>query len=329
MAVRRRFMLAVGVTLIASLTGGLPVRAQQKRSAVIGFLGPASAAAYAGWLESMKVTLRELGYIEGRDVRLEARFGDGSQERLPQQAAELVRLRVDVIVTSSTAAALAAKRATSTIPIVTALISDPVDSGVVASLSRPGGNVTGTAFLLRELHGKRLEVLMEAVPKIKRVAFFANPENASAEIIAAQAYATARKLGVELVQVDVRRSIDVEAAFTEASRRVDAALFTDDPVFNAAGRRLGELSLERRIPAIGFDSRVAEGGALMAYGVDQHDMFRRAARYVDKILKGANPAELPVERSSRFLLTVNQKTARALDIRVPGAVLLRADRVIE
>ena len=310
--------------------GCAPLRAfaQQKQLAVVGFLGPASATAYASWLDVMHARLRELGYVDGKNLRFVPRYGDGSFERLSEHAADLVRLKAHVIVTSSTDAALAAKRATTTIPIVTALISDPVDTGVVASLSRPGGNVTGTTFLLRELNGKRLELIKETLPQVRRVAVLLNAKSASSSKVM-QVEDTARALKLQLVKMDVERPADLETRVAALAGKVDAVVINDDPLFNASASRIGQLVLQARLPAVGFDDRVAEGGALLAYAIDQHDMFRRAAGYVDKVLKGAKPADLPIERSSRFLLTVNQKVARALGLQVPTAVRIRADRVIE
>lgn len=329
-ALRTRLRLLV-VPFLVTVLPTLRVFAQSPgRTVVIGFLGPASAAAYARWLDVLNVTLRESGYVEGRNLRTEYRYGEGNYERLPSHAADLVRLKVDVIVTSSTPATLAVKKATASIPIVTALISDPDETGVVASLRQPGGNVTGPAFFLRELNEKRLELLRETLPKIKRVAFFVNPSNITMTRLTEQANEQARLLGLELITVPVRDAADVEPRFSEINaRRPDAAIFVDDPVFNAVVSRIGELSLRYRLPTIGFDERVAEGGALLAYSVDQADLFRQAAAYVVKILRGARPADLPIERSSRFLLTVNRKTAQTLNISIPTPVLLRADRIIQ
>jgi putative tryptophan/tyrosine transport system substrate-binding protein len=320
-------------TLLLALAGALtPFSAfgqSAYRTATVGFLGPASPAAYASWLQSLKDRLRELGYIENRNLRLEPRYGNGSYERLAQQAREFARLKVDVIVTSSTPAVREAIRANPDTPIVTALIADPVDMGVVQSLARPGGNVTGMAYFLRELNGKRLELLKEMLPGIKRIAVLANADNAAARSMLQQAHSTSRLLEIELREFRTSGSEQFGATFAAiAADRPDALLITDDPIYNAYAKQIGALCLAHRLAAIG-GTEFMDHGVVLAYSVDHHEMFRRAAGYVDKILRGARPSELPIERSSHFRLVVNRKVARTLGVAVPQAVLLRAERTIE
>lgn len=299
-------------------------------SRAVGFLGPASAEAYGPWIESLRAGLRDLGYVEGVNIRFEFRYGEGSYEAVARHAADLVRENIDVIVTSSTPATFEAKRATARIPIVMALVSDPVDSGLVASLAKPGGNVTGTAYFVPEMNGKRVELLKEMLPSAKLLAVLVNPENVVAGAALRQTTATASALRIQVYECRASKRADFQASFAAAAeRRADALLIIDDPIFNAHAEEIGMLAMTHRLPAIGSSEFVLRGGVLMSYMVDQREMFRRAAAYVDKVFKGAKPAELPIDRSSRFELVVNQKAARALGVRVPQSILVRADRVIQ
>jgi putative ABC transport system substrate-binding protein len=274
--------------------------------------------------------LRDLGYVEGQNLIFEWRSADGHADRLPTLAAELVRLNVDLILTPNTQTTLAAKRATPTIPIVMCAASDPVDTGLVTSLARPGGNVTGGSVTGGELSRKRLELLKEVIPTIFRVAVLFDPTNASHPIFWRETEIAAKVLGVTLQRVDVRAPEDIEAAFAAIGQlQVDALfVFTEPMIYNERGR-IADLAARDRLPVVNMIRGAAEAGDLMSYGPDYPDLYRRAAIYVDKILKGAKPADLPVEEPVKFDLVINLKTAKALGITIPQSVLLRADEVIE
>jgi putative ABC transport system substrate-binding protein len=279
-------------------------------------------------LEAFHQGLRDLGYVEGRNVVLELRYTEGASERLGPLAAELVALSPDVLLAAGTRAALALKRATTTIPIV-ALSSDAVGSGLVASLARPGGNVTGLSNLQPELGAKRLELLKEILPALSRVALLYTA-SASARLQVREAEAAARSLGVEFQSVEVRGRGDLDAAFTAIVRgRAEALYVIFDPTTFAQLPRLVAFAREKQLPAIYGIREFAEAGGLLAYGVNQADLLRRAAIYVDKIVKGAKPADLPVEQPTKLELIVNLKTARALGLAIPQSVLIRADHVIQ
>ena len=313
----------------AALTGpGLALAPAGGRRS-IGFLLPATREGFESRVEALRAGLRELGYVEGKSVAYEYRAADGKYERLPALAAELIGLKVDVLVTAGTPGALALKGATATIPIVIATIADPTLTGIVPSLARPGGNITGLMFVVAELNAKRLEFLKQALARLKRVAVLMNPANKAMPPVQREMGQAGAKLGVELVRFDVRGPDEFEGAFAGiAAKRADAVVIVEDSMLNVNAARLGALATAKRLPAIGVDE-VAEGGGLLAYGVDQREMFRRAAAYVDKILKGAKPADLPIERSSTFSLVLNLKTARQLGLTIPVDIRLRADRVIE
>ena len=317
--------LGAGAALTAS-GAGLAQAAGLRR---IGFLLSATREGFESRVEALRAGLRELGHVEGKSIAYEYRAADGKYERLPALAADLIGLKVDVLVTAGTPGALALKGATTTIPIVIATISDPVATGIVPSLARPGGNITGLMFVVAELNAKRLEFLQQTLPRLKRVAVLMNPDNASMAPVQREMAEAGAKLGVELVRFDVRAPDDFEAAFAGVTaKRSDAVVIVEDAMLNVNAARLGALATTKRLPSIGLDE-VADGGGLLAYGVNQQEMFRRAAAYVDKILKGAKPADLPIERSSTFTLVVNLKTARQLGLAVPREIRLRADRVIE
>jgi ABC-type uncharacterized transport system substrate-binding protein len=275
--------------------------------------------------------LRELGYMEGRNIVFERRFGEGNQERLPALAAELVRLNVDVIVTGSNPVITAVKQATSTIPVVMAVSRDPVGSGFVANLARPGGNITGLSNDPGpDILGKNMELLKEAVPRISRVAYLWNPAPPGANTYRKVAESAVRKLGVTWQSVEVRQPNEFEGAFAAMVReRTDAVLVAQDPLFLSARSRVVSLATRHRLPTVYGNREYAEVGGLMSYGPNIADQFRRAAAYIDKILKGAKPADLPVEQPTKFELVINLKTAKALGLTIPPALLARADHVIE
>ena len=320
---------AIGVTF--ALFGVVAQAQQAKKVPRIGFLTGASPAANAARIEAFRQGMRELGYVEGKTIVIEWRSAEGKPDRLPALAAELVRLKVDIIVSGGPAPTRPAKEATSTIPIVMGFDNDPVGSGFVASLARPGGNITGLSTLAVEISGKRLELLKEIIPGLSRVAVFGSstfPGNAQA---LRETEFAAGVLAVQSQYLDVRASKDYETAFREAKKaRADAVLML---VWGAAlashRKQLVELAAKSRLPAIYADREHVEAGGRMAYGVSITDLYRRAAIYVDKILKGAKPADLPVEQPTKFELVINLKTAKALRLTIPQSILLRVDEVIE
>jgi putative ABC transport system substrate-binding protein len=325
---RRRAFLAglggVGIALRAR-----PAGARTGGPRRIGVLIPAERKGYEKRLDAFRGGLRELGYVEGKNIAFEYRSSEGRYERLTGLAAELSALPVDIIVTSGTPAAQAAKRATTTIPIVVAAIADPVVTGIVPNLARPGGNLTGLMFLVAELNAKRLEILKQALPRMKKAATLMNADNESTAPVQLEMDRAAAILGVEVTRVDVRAPDDFEGAFdTMLSRRAEAVVIVEDAMLNVNAARLGALASARRLPSIGLDD-VATGGGLLAYGVNQLDMFRRAASYVDRIFKGARAGDLPIERSSMFEMVLNLRAAKQLGVAVSSTLRLRADRVIE
>jgi putative ABC transport system substrate-binding protein len=316
------------------LTLGLlvvPFAAEAQQAGVprIGFLGAASASGYAPQLKAFRQGLRDLGYVEGKNIAIEYRWAEGKYARLPELAAELAHRKVDVLVTHGLPGTQAAKGVTTTIPIVIAAVGDAVASGLVASLARPGGNVTGLSYFLPELTAKRLELLKEAVPRIARVALLLNPDNPANGPILQAVNARATALKVEVRQVEARGPQDFEGALSAvASRRGDALVVIDDGTLVANARGVAALAAKTRLPSIGF-KEFAEAGGLMAYGVNFLDMFRRAAVFVDKILKGTKPADLPVEQPTEFELLINLKTAKDLGLTIPQSILIRANEVIQ
>ena len=295
----------------------------------IGFLGPASPGDLPQRLEAFRAGLHALGYQEGRDFVMEFRWAQGDYDRLPALVAELVALKVDVIVTHGTPGVLAAKRGTSTIPIVIAVVGDALGSGIVSSLARPGANVTGLTFFQPELVAKRLELLKEIIPDLRDVGALLNLANPMNEPVLPQVSQLSQSLGLAVHQFDVRGHADLERAFADmAAKRVRALVVFDDAMLLANARAVAALALKERLPSAGWPDFGLEGG-LIAFGVNFPDMFRRAATFVDKILKGAKPGDLPVERAAKFETIVNLKTAKAIGIELPTATLLRADQVIE
>ena len=297
----------------------------------IGCLYAGSPSTQSARIEAFRQGLRELGYVEGENIIIEYRYSEGNYDRLPALAAELVRLKVDIIITGGAPATVAAKEATVMIPIVMTQVGDPVGSGFVASLARPGGKVTGLANFAPELSGKRLELLKEIVPRLSRVAVFGtstSPDNAPS---LREVELAAGAFGVKLQYLDVLRPKDVETAFREASKgRADAVLMmASGPVLNPRRKEILELAVKSRLPVIYTGRASVEAGGLMAYGVNQNDLDRRAATYVDKILRGAKPADLPVEQPTKFEFIINLKAAKQIGLTIPPNVLARADRIIK
>jgi putative ABC transport system substrate-binding protein len=324
--VRRREV----ITLVGgAVTWPLAARAQSSGKVYrIGFLGMFSYAEYRRQVDGLRAGLRQLGYEEGKNIVVHYRWAEGIYERLPVLAAELVKHNVDVIVTYSTPGARAAKQATSTIPIVIH-VGDPVATGLVASLARPGGNLTGMTFFFAEVSAKRVELIKEAIPALTRVAVFVNPANPSHPVALATMQRTASALGVELVPIEVKARDDIAAATgTVATGRVQALVAIEDPLITSNARQIAGFSLQGGLPMIGHRPYV-EAGVLMGYAVDLVDQSYRSASFVDKILKGTPPADLPIERAVKFELIVNLKSAKTLGIELPTSLLIRADEVIE
>ena len=281
-------------------------------------------AAWAPRVDAFRAGLRDLGYVEGKNIVIEFRFAEGQYDRLPELAAELVRLKVDVIVTHSAPGALAAKQATATnpIPVVMTNVGDAVGSGIVASLARPGGNITGDTFFVTELVAKRLEVLKDAIPRVRRVAVLANPDNAATGQYLQAMETAARELNVALLRFDARGPADLDGAFAAmAKESVDALAVIEDVVLIANFKRIAELAVKQRLPSISF-VEYADAGGLFGYGVNFLALYRRAPVFVDKILKGAKPADIPIERPTTFEFVINMKTARALGLAVSSAIRL-------
>ena len=323
---------AIGFALCALLSVlWRPVEAQQpKKVPRIGYLAGASASADTVRYEAFRQGLRELGYVEGKNIVIENRNTEGKFDRISELAAELVRLQVDVIVTTGSNTTGAAKKATTTIPIVMAQDSDPVANGYVASLARPGGNITGLSALAPELNGKRLELLKEIVPKLSRVAIIGSSIVPGHARFLKETEPAAGALRLQLQFLDVLDPKDIETAFRAASKgRVDGLVVLSGPVLSSHRARVLDLVIESRLPAIHNFPEWVEAGGLVTYGVNLPDLYRRAATYVDKILKGAKPGELPVEQPTKFELIINLKTAKQIGLTIPPTVLYRADRVIK
>ena len=321
-------LLVIFVTLAAC---GAVVEAQQPtKIARIGFLAATSPSAISARVEAFRQGLRELGYVEGKNIVIESRYAEGNLDRLPGLAAELISLHVDVIVTAGAANTHAAKEATKIIPIIMALDSDPVGAGFIASLARPGGNITGLSTLAPEISGKQLELLKEIVPKLSRLAVLGNsttPANAQA---LREIELPAGTFRVKLQYLDIRDPKDIETAFRAASKgRAEALLALASPLFVIQRTQLTDLAVKNRLPAIYDRREFVDDGGLMSYGTNFADMSRRAATYVDKILKGRKPADLPVEQPIKFELIINLKAAKQIGLTIPPNVLARADKVIK
>jgi putative tryptophan/tyrosine transport system substrate-binding protein len=319
------------ITLLGGAAAAWPLaaRAQQAtKLSTIGYLGTAAASAWAPWTAAFVQRLHELGWTDGRTVTIQYRWAEGRADRSAELAAELARLKVDVIVTGGNAA-LAAKQASSAVPIVFALVDDPVGMGLVASLARPGGNVTGLAMQTTDLVGKRLSLLREVIPNLRRLAIMANVEYPFAALEMAEAQTAAGTLGLDAAVFEIRRAEDIAPAFEALKDRADALYIVGDALVATHRIQINALALTGRLPTTHVVREFAEAGGLMSYGPNLPDLFRRAADYVDKILRGAKPADIPVEQPTKFELVINLKTAKALGLEVPPALLARADVVVE
>ena len=323
---RREFITLLGG---AAAAWPLAARALQGKLPTIGFLGSGTAATQSQWTGAFVQRLRELGWSEGRDVAIEYRWAEGRNERAAKIAAEFVRLKVDVIVTYGTQSILAAKQATTIIPIVFALTGDPVATGLVASLGRPGGNLTGLSSQAADLGAKRLEILREAVPGLRRLAIMGNAGNPANVLDMARVHEAARILGLDAAIFEIRRTEDIAPTFDAITGRKDALYIPADALINTNRIRINTLALDARLPTMHGSRDYVEAGGLMSYGVNFTDQFRRAAGYVDRILRGAKPADLAVEQPTKFDLVINLKTAKVLGLTIPESFLLRADEVIE
>jgi putative ABC transport system substrate-binding protein len=323
---RREFITLAG----GAAAWPLAARAQQRgKLPTIGFLGPSTPSEASHLVAAFVQRLRELGWIEGRTIAVEYRWAEGRADRAAEIAAEFVRLKVDVIVTSGTALVIAARQATSVVPIVFATAGDPLSTGVVASLARPGGNVTGLSLQQTDLAGKRLELLHEVVPSLGRLAIMAYVGAPASVLEMDEIQAAARTLGLEVTTLGIQRVQDIAASFDALKDHADALYVCTDPFLNTSRIRIITLALAARLPTMyQYRDYVAVGG-LMSYGPNLPDLFRRAGDYVDKILRGAKPADLPVEQPTKFDLVINLVTAKALGVDVPPTLLARADEVIE
>jgi len=324
---KRRDVFALAAAVAAWPLAG---RGQQPdKVARIGFLGATSASGWANQMAALQSGLRDLGYVPGKNIRIEVRWAEEQYHRLPALAAELVRLQLDLLLTYGTPGTLAAKRATRDVPIVFVYSGDAVAAGLVASLTRPGGNVTGSTYFLPQLMAKRLELLKEAMPHLARVAILVKPDNPLFTSTLPVVQSAAKSLNLDLHRFDAHSPSEFEAAFAKmAESRVEAVVFQEDAVFLGSLRAIADLAARRSLPFAG-SSDFAEAGALIGYGVDFVEMCRGAAVFVDKILKGAKPADVPVEQATKFETVLNTRAAKSLGLAVPTSLLLRADRVIE
>jgi ABC-type uncharacterized transport system substrate-binding protein len=325
---RRQF-----ITLLAGAAVAWPLAAraqQQGRTYRIGFLGNSTATLEANLVGPFREGLRDLGYEEGQNIVVEYRWAEGKYDRFPALIAELLAANVNVIVTAGTPASLAVKNATATVPVVMVAVGDPVGTGLVPSLARPGGNLTGLSSIAPDLEGKRLELLREVVPNISHVAMFINSFNPFHTASERQARAAAQALGIKLLVLDVRKSEELEGAFAAiVKERPEALLILADRVFLHDRRRMMNFAAQQRLPNVNAYRELVEAGGLMSYGPSYEDMHRRAADYVDKIFKGAKPSDLPIQQPTKFNLLINLKAARALGVEIPPDLIARADEVIE
>jgi putative ABC transport system substrate-binding protein len=325
---RRKF-----VALLGGVAAGWPFAARAQHGGKIprvGFMGNSTAALEANLIGPFREGLREHGYEEGRNVEIVFRWAEGRYERFPALIAELIAANVDVIVTAGTPAALAVKTATSTVPVVLAAVGDPVGTGIVPNLARPGGNITGLSAIAPDLEGKRLELLREVVPHLAHVAFFLNPATEFHTASMRQALAAAKALNIKLKPSEVRKSEDLDAAFASTVKeKPDGLLILADRIYVHNRQRIMDFATEHRLPSVSAYRELVEAGGLTSYGPSYEEMHRRAADYVDRILKGARPGDLPVEQPTKFTLIVNLKAAKALGLEVPPTLVARADEVIE
>ena len=325
---RRRQFLVSAAALLA--TPGASFAQQRTRLYRIGVLIVPSATVFAPRTDALRVGLRDLGYVDGKNTHIELRSAEGKFDRLPELAADLVRQNVDVIVVAGTPAIRAAKEATTSIPIVIAAVGDAVAGGLVANLSRPGGNITGSTYFAPELATKQLEILKEAFTQVARVAVIFNPDNPAARSTLQAVESSAKSLKLELEHFAVREPSDFDGAFASISRnRHRTGLVIDDPITISNARTLADRAIEHRLATGGNFIEYAEAGGLMSYGVNLIAMWRRAAFFVDRILRGTHPGEIPVERATRFELVINRRTAKAIEVEIAPSIFLRADRVIE
>ena len=322
--------LFIAMLLLATVAGGLAVDAQTAKMPTVAYLSVSTQAVAAPNVEAFRQGLRELGYVEGKSIALAIRYGEARSERLPELARELRSLKVDVIVTANDVATAAVKREIQAIPIVMANSVDPVGTGLVASLARPGGNITGLSNVSSELSGKRLELLREAVPRLSRVAFLWNPDLRGAVLDYKETQAAARSHHVEIQSIEVSRTEDIDGAFSAiTNQRAQAFILSPNPVAITYQSQIASFARQHRLPSMYGQKEYVQAGGLMSYGPSTADMNRRAAIYVDKILKGAKPAGLPVEQPTKFELVVNLKTAKVLGLTIPQALIQRADEVIQ
>jgi len=323
---RREFITLLG----GAAAWPLAARAQQPgKLPTIGFLVAGTPSSHGQWVAAFVQRLRELGWIEGRTVAIEYRWAEGRTERAAEIAAEFVRLKVDIIVTSATAAVVAAKQVTSVIPIVFAAAGDPVGTGLVASLARPGGNITGLSVQQPDVAAKRLELLREVVPGLRRLAILGNVGGPAVVLDMREVQAAARTLGLEVIPLEVRRGEDIAPALESLKGRAEALYVVIDPLVGTHRIRINTWTLAARLPTMHGSGEYVEAGGLMSYGPNFPDLFRRAADYVDKILRGANPGDIPVEQPTKFALVINLTTAKALGLEIPDKLLALADEVIE
>jgi len=323
---RREFITLLG----AGVAWPIAAHAQQaKKVPSIGFLGSGTAAAQAQWVAAFIQRLRELGWIEGRNVTIEYRWAEGSSDQATELAAEFVRLKVDVIVTYANPIVVATKRATSAIPIVFAAAADPLGTGIVASLARPGGNVTGLSVQNTELAGKHLELLRELIPNLRRLAIMANVGNSASMLEMRAVQAAAQAMGLEVAMLEIRQADDIAPAFDKVKGRADALYVCIDTVLFSNRTHISMLAINARLPTVLSNREFVAAGGLMSYGPNFQDLFRRAGDHVDKILRGTKPADIPVEQPTKFDLVLNLKTAKALGIDVPLHLQQLADEVIE
>jgi putative ABC transport system substrate-binding protein len=317
------------LALSALLLANVSAEAQPKKVPRIGFLSAGNPSAQAPYTEALRQGLRDVGYVDGQNIATEYRHAQEKLERQPALAAELVSLKVDVIVTGGATSTRAVKAATNTIPIVMAQDPDPVGNGFVVSLARPGGNITGLSSLVSELGGKRLELLREVIPRLSRVAVLGTSTNPANEQQLRETERAAGLFGVKVQFLDILEPRDIETGFQAATKgRADAVIVFGGPFFIPQRRKMAELAIKSRMPTMYSRAEFVEAGGLMTYGASVPDLYRRAAIYVDKILKGAKPADLPVEQPTKFELIINLKTAKQLGLTIPPNVLARADKVI-
>jgi putative ABC transport system substrate-binding protein len=326
---RRKLIVAFGVGAIAAPLASFAQKPAAKMHR-IGFLSPITAASIAGRLEAFQAGMRELGYVEGKNFTMVWRFGDGRYERLPDLALELVQQHADVIVVNGNQAISAVRKATAQIPIVMANVNDPVGSGFVASLARPGSNVTGLSSIASDISAKYLELLLSFAPKMSKVAVLTETTSGAQATILNNARAAGKKAGVSILALEARSPQEIDHAFVAMTQaKAQGLIFASNPLFTLQRRQIAELAAKHRLPSISALREFAEAGALMSYGPNFNEMYRRAATYVDKILKGAKPADLPVEQPTLFELVINGKTAKVLGLKIPYSLQIMVNKVIE